>query len=93
VVNLLFIALHPDFLRDTNPFVVAYNLDTPNGIKEQWRVDSAGVKYGVTHGGMKGVWGYLYEDKWQQLTYLEAYARFPALKEAIESHKEEMVPW
>lgn len=91
-MNLLFIELAPEKLANTPPFIVAYHLDFPGLNKWQWRVDVRGVEAGICNAtsGMLGVWGYLQAGTWLQLTADEAYARFPALQEAIENWSE---PW
>jgi hypothetical protein len=93
MVNLLFIELHSEKLRDTAPFVTAYDLDYPGPNKRQWRVDRArGVESGVNRdgSGMRGVWAYLAAGTWLQLTQQEAYTKFPELQTAIENWVE---PW
>lgn len=92
-MNLLFIEMDPAKLRGTEPFMVAYDLDFPGPVKRQWRVDARrGVEaYPRPDGNsMQGVWRYLERGTWLQVTRDEAYARFPALQEAIENWKE---PW
>jgi len=90
-VNLLFIELNPDLLRGTEPFIVAYFLDSPGPFKKQWRVDAQrGVEAGIGTTSMRGVWGYLKDETWLQVTQHEAYARFPELQQAIESW---VAPW
>jgi len=92
MVNLLFIQMNPEMLKGTLPFIVAFDLDGPELNKPQWRVDAKGVKHGIGEApkGMHGVWRYLAEGTWEQVTQEQAYAKFPDLKHAIEKG---VVPW